>query len=100
VLLERVQDGFGVGARLIAVPGLLECWTERGLIIYLAVKGDPERAGLVRHRLVAALDVDDAEAPLGEVRPRVVIKTKVVGAAMSDRIGHSRQGRAGAGVGG
>ena len=90
VLLESVQDGFGVGARLIAVAGLFECRTERGVIVDLAVKGDPQRAGLVAHRLVAALNVNDAEPPLGQVSLGVLIEPEVVWAAMANRVGHSR----------
>jgi hypothetical protein len=47
------------------VSALLERWTERGVIVDLAVEGDPERASLVGYRLVAALDINDAEPPVG-----------------------------------
>ena len=90
VLLESVQDGFGVGARLIAVPGLFERRPERGVIVDLAVEGDPERAGLVAHRLVAARTSMMLRRRWAEVSPGVVIVPEIVGAAMVDRVGHSR----------
>ena len=40
---------------------------------------------------MAALDVDDAEPPVGQVSPRVVIEAEIIRAAMANRIGHAPQ---------
>ena len=90
-----MQDGLGVGARPVAVPGPFERRAQRGVVVDLAVEDDPERAGLVGHRLVAALDVDDAQTPMAQMSPGVVIEAEIVRAAMADRVGHSPQGRSG-----
>jgi len=73
------------------MTGTFQRPTQRGVVVDLAVKGDPPRAGLVRHRLVAALDIDDAEPPLGQMCPGVVIEAEVVRAAVSDRLRHAPQ---------
>jgi hypothetical protein len=41
---------------------------------------------------MAALDIDDAQAPVAEMRPGIVIKPKIVWAAMADYLGHASQG--------
>ena len=73
------------------MPGLFERGPQRRVVVDLAVEGDPESAGFVAHRLMAALDIDDAQPPLAEMRPGIVIEAKIVGAAMADRLGHAPQ---------
>ena len=61
------------------------------VVVDFAVKCDPQRTGFIAHRLVAALDVNDAQPPLAEMRPLIVIKAEIIGASMADRLGHSAQ---------
>src|SRR5262249_25441639 len=89
VLLEGVQDGFSVAARSVVVSGVFKRRPDVGVIEDLAVIGDPELAGLAGHGLMAGGDIDDAEPPVRKVRPIVVIKAGIVGAAVADCIGHA-----------
>ena len=47
VLFVGVEDGLGVGTRLVAMAGPFERRTQRRMVVDLAVEGDPERAGFV-----------------------------------------------------
>jgi hypothetical protein len=40
---------------------------------------------------MAALEIDDAEPPLAEMRPAIMVETKIVGAAMANCLGHALQ---------
>ena len=77
--------------RLVAMPGPFQRRPQRRVVVNLAVECDPQRAGFVAHRLMAALDIDDAQPPLAQMRPGIVIEAKIVGAAMANRIGHAPQ---------
>src|SRR5580698_9569953 len=96
VFFVGVEDGLGVGMRLIAMPGLFERRPESGMVVDLAIESDPEGAGfaglgVIIHGLVAALKVDDAQAPLAQMCPGVVVKAEIVGSAMAYRICHAPQ---------
>ncbi len=96
VLFVGMQDGLGIGTSLVAMPGLFERGPQGRMVVNLAIERDPESAGFVGlcpiiHGLVAALDVDDAQPPLAQMRPGIVIEAKIVGAAMADRFRHSPQ---------
>ena len=65
MLFVGVEDGLGVGTGPVAMPGLLERRPQLGVVVNLAVEGDPKRAGFVTDGLVAALDVDDAQPAVG-----------------------------------
>ena len=86
LLLVEVQDRLGVGARAVRVALGLELGAQRLVVVDLAVVGDPDRAVLVGHGLVAGgRQVDDRQPamaqrdPLSGIGPRAV----VVGAAMA-----------------
>ena len=85
VLLVGVQDGFGVAAGAVSMAGLFEGGTEIGVIEDLAVIGDPEGAVFVGHGLVAAGDIDDAEAAVAQGGEGIAVVAGAVRAAMADR---------------
>ena len=59
------------------------------VVVELAVLDRPDRAVLVRERLVAALDVDDAQPARRRARPRRRhVRAAVVRAAVRHRVGH------------
>ena len=91
MLFIGVQDGLGIGMRAVAMPGLFQRRPQRQMVVDFTVEGDPERTGFVAHRLVAASDIDDAQPPLAKMRPGVVIKAKIVQAAMANGLGHAPQ---------
>jgi len=61
-----VDEHLRVAARREPVSRALELGTELELVVDLAVVGDPDRAVLVRQRLRASVEVDDAEATVPE----------------------------------
>ncbi len=56
--------------RAVAVAARLQPRPQRGVVVDLAVEDDPDRAVLVRHRLVAARHVDDGQPAVGEPHRR------------------------------
>ena len=55
----------------VAMAFGLELFPQLGLVVELAVVGDPDRAVLVGHRLGAAGDVDDRQPAMSERRRSV-----------------------------
>ena len=90
VLLVEVDEHLGVRAAAEGVPALLEQVAQLAVVVDLAVQRRPHVARLVGERLVAAGDVDHAEAPRAErdASPRVLVDAFVVGAAMRLRRVH------------
>src|SRR5437867_4730518 len=62
VLFVQMDDGFCVAVGTIAMPALFQSCAQFGVIVDFAVEDDPNCAGLVAEGLVAAGDVNDAEA--------------------------------------
>ena len=89
VLFVQMDDRFGVAARSIAMPLRLEAGPQRGVVVDLAVEGDPHAAVLVGHRLLAGrADVDDGQAAMREADGAVDEQTGAVGTAMGQHIAH------------
>lgn len=75
VAADPVAAGVEVGAQLLEV-------------VDLAVEDDRDGAGLVGRRLVALVEVDDAQPPMPERRPPGDVDAAVVRPAVQDRQGH------------
>src|SRR5690242_2200872 len=86
-----VNDCLGVAACCVAMSRLLEFRTKRRMIENLTVVGDPDRARFVRHRLVAAGKIDNAEPPMSEIGDSVLVNALPVRAAMADGVHHPSQ---------
>jgi hypothetical protein len=63
VFLVEVDQYLSVGGAGESVSALLQPGAKLGVIVDLAVQDSEYRCSLVRERLMAAFDVDDAEAP-------------------------------------
>ncbi len=87
-LFVEMDNRFGIGFRAEVVAGFFEPLAQLLEIINFAVQNYPDRAVFIRHRLVAAGNVDDAEAPHAERHAAAVIKAIVIGAAMRDDAAH------------
>src|SRR6516164_11027897 len=61
VFLVEVDDGFRVAPAAIAVPAGFQVWPQLLVIINLAVVNQPDCSIFVRERLLAGLEVDDAQ---------------------------------------
>jgi hypothetical protein len=66
VLFPEMHDGFGIGAGPEGVAAALEVGPQILEVVDLAIEDDPHGAVFVRHRLVAAGEVDDRQAPEAE----------------------------------
>src|SRR5204863_9386562 len=73
-VLVSVHDDVAVGARPQSVAAIQKPLAELAIVVNLAVEDQNDRASLVEQRLVAGLEVDDAEAPVckGHVRQLVL----------------------------
>jgi hypothetical protein len=69
-------------------PKLDELHAQRLEVVDLAVEGDGHRAILVVDRLVAALEIDDAQPPEPERRMLIDAVALAVRPAMGDDVGH------------
>ena len=90
-LLVEMDDDLGVGRRLEHVAAGDQLGTQLDVVEDLAVKGDPDGAVLVAHRLLAAVEIDDAEARVGEADVAVDESAIAVRTAMRQRSDHARQ---------
>ena len=66
----------------------LELAAQLAVVVNFAVEDDPDRARLVVHRLPAARQIDDAEAPHAEGEPRLNVHAFVVGSPVADHVAH------------
>jgi hypothetical protein len=64
------------------MPRLQEVGTKGGAIVDFAVADQDERLDLVRNRLTAALEVDDAEPTMSERDARISVVAFAIRAAM------------------
>ena len=83
ILLVRAHEYFGIGSRAKAVAQGLQPGAERLEVVDLTVKGAPDRAILIRDRLITGLKIDDAEPPDAQRDEWVNIETLTVGAAVA-----------------
>ena len=83
VFLVEMEDHFRVGAGAEPVAASHQVGPEVLEIVDLPVEDDPDRAVLVRHRLVAGgAEIDDAEAPVRKAHRPLAVDPGIVGAAM------------------
>ena len=84
------QDlGVGLGAKTMAAP--FELLAELNVVEDLAVERDPDRFVVVRHRLRAAANVNNAEPGVRESGARLEVHSAGVRAAMMQHRHHVRQ---------
>ena len=88
LLLVEMDDRFGIGFGAEVVAGFFELLAKLLKIVNLTVQNDPNRAVFVRHGLMPAGDVNDAEPPHPERDAAAVIEAVVIGAAMRDDTAH------------
>src|SRR5512143_1541057 len=83
-----MEDHFRVAAGLEAVPGF-QPTSDLRIVVDLPVEGDPYRIVLVRHRLPAALEVDDRKPAMAQPHESPREDPLPVRPAMRDRGGHA-----------
>src|SRR5258705_4817383 len=86
-----MHDNFRVGLRTNPVTPALELIAEGLEVVDLPVVDDPDGPVLVRDRLVAGLEIDDAQPAHAERRVVVVIGALVIRSAMPEGSGHPLQ---------
>ena len=89
VLLVEVGQDLRVATAPECMSSAHEAATQLLVVEQLAVLNGPDRVILVRERLMAALDVDDAEPTSGNRDARRAEASAVVGAAVHHRLGHA-----------
>ena len=86
-----MNDHLGVGVRGEHVPALEQLAGQLAIVVDLAVEDDLHGAVFVADRLVAGLQVDDAEAIHPEAERAVGQQARLVGAAVLDGVAHGAQ---------
>src|SRR5215813_3463084 len=84
-----MEDGFSIASRPIAVPAGLESRTKSGVIVDLAVVGDPDRLVLVCHRLMSASHVHDRQSPMPQAHRSLGPKPFAVRPPMAQDVAHA-----------
>src|SRR5208282_2322724 len=87
-LLIAEDNHFRVAARSEDVPEIFEFETQLGKVIDFAVENHADRFLRIRHRLVAALDIDNREAPEAQSNRPTDVVALVVGTTMDDAARH------------
>jgi hypothetical protein len=88
-----VDENLGVALRRKPVAAALQRGAQLAVVVDLAVLDDLDRAVFVPDRLVAALEVDDREAPDGERDGPVDERAVAVGPPVAKRLAHWRERR-------
>jgi hypothetical protein len=92
-LLPGVEDDLGVALGAEAVAGGDELRAQLDVVEDLAVEDDPQSLVLVGHRLLAAGQIDDRQAGVGQPGARVAVGPELVGPAVVHRPQHPGQSR-------
>src|SRR5262249_10914898 len=90
--LIAVHEHFGIGvAGAEYMTELKELPAQLDVVVNLAVEDYPDRSILVPHRLTAAGDVDDGEAPVAEMYAKLIVDPSPfsVRPAMGKLLGHA-----------
>src|SRR6476620_3037822 len=66
ILLIQVDDAFGVAVGTIAMTAHFKILAQVLMVVDFAVEDDPDAAKFITERLVASLNIDDAEAAHSE----------------------------------
>src|SRR5271157_2459430 len=69
----KMDDGFRITVGPELVPFGFESIAKFGKIVNLAIEHNPNRIVLVGHRLAAAFDVEDAQAPVRQANTAIEI---------------------------
>src|SRR3990172_11770722 len=86
-----MDDHLGIGVRAKMMSLLFQLVTQLFEIIDLSVANDPNRFVLVGNRLMASLQVNDAEAAHAEANTAVIIMPFIIRAAMHNHASHACQ---------
>ena len=87
-LLEGVDDHLGVAAGSEDVAQAFKLVAQLDVVEDLAVEDDPQRAVLIRERLLAAGEVDDREPRMTEPGTTIAIDPELVRTAVLQRCRH------------
>src|SRR6266540_3378959 len=88
MFLIQVRNDLGVATSSELVSGSLQSAPYVGVVVQLPVLDGPDLAALVRERLMATRDVDDAEPPHTKRDAVAHVGPAVIGTAVRHRIGH------------
>src|SRR5262249_16692527 len=89
----EVDDRFSVRRTAIAVAALFQHRAQFGVVVDLAVEGDPDRIVFVGHGLAAPAQIDYGQSSMPKPDRTVYQDTGVVRAAMGERIPHRDEPR-------
>jgi hypothetical protein len=92
ILFHEVEKGLGIGGTPEAMASGEKALSKGGVVIELAVVGDPARIVLVRHGLSAGGgEIDDGKPTMAETEVTVEVKPFRIWAAMGQNPSHAHQ---------
>ena len=80
----KMQDDFRIRARVEHVAARLQIFPQLHVIEDLAVESEAESAVGSVHGLMAAFEIDNAEAAMGQARPAIGVDAGCIGPAMRE----------------
>src|SRR5690349_19801504 len=83
-----MNDCFGIAGGLQAMAAFEERLTQFLIVVNLPVEDDPNRSVLVADRLLARLEVDDAEPPHAEADTRAKVHPFFIRSTMHQHLTH------------
>ena len=86
-----MKDDLRIGVCTKSMSFPYEFFTKFDVVEDLAVERDPQGAVIVRHRLTAACEINDAQARVPEAHARLDMDAPIVGAAMIEHRSHLHQ---------
>ncbi len=89
ILLVGVHDGFRVAAGPVAMACLLQIRPQRGVIEHLAVVGNPDPAGFIRHGLMPASHIDNAQSAVPQKGNTVLVNVMAIRSPVADCFRHA-----------
>src|SRR2546426_366961 len=92
-LFVEVEDGLGVAPGPVVVPLRLERRAQLGVVVDLAVVGDPDALVLVRHRLMPRRHVHDGQAAVTQAGRSVHPEPLAVRPPMAEDVTHPLEPR-------
>src|SRR6185295_11309671 len=91
MLFIQVKNGFGIAMSLVDVSAGFELFTKVCMIVNFAVIGDVKSGVFICHRLMAALDVHNAQTAMPKTNCAIHENTFIIRTAMRDDVAHARQ---------
>src|SRR5215469_2374761 len=84
----KMDNNFGITGRSKSMSLRLQLLTQITIVVNFTVKHDPNRLVLIRDRLLARLQIDDAQSPHPDSHLTLNAVTKVIRSSVDECVAH------------